>query len=170
MNKWLVLLDQMNDQTFTWDDLRYLNLVNVENPSSRAHPTLTPMLPQVAVSHELARYFDKRSPNKVLVDAVLKEAQSHSNNKSVALDPMIGELDYPDVSHIEMDQSGFIIILDAKDGVVVNQLAECDQAVIQKTLGYMGAAFRRHDRSPVFGILSNGLYWNFFSLDKEGVC
>lgn len=153
----------MNDQTLTWDDLRYLNLVNVENPSSRAHPTFTPTLPQV-VSHELAGCFDKHCSNKALVDAVLKEAQFHSKQTSQipALSPL--------VSQVEMDPSGFIIILDAKDGVVVNLApAEYGQAIIQ-TLGYMGTAFRRHDRSPVFGILSYGLYWNFFSLDQKGVC
>jgi len=147
----------MNDQTLTWDDLRYLNLVNVETPSSRAHPTFTPTLPQVDVSHELAGCFDKHCSNKALVDAVLKEAHIETPVSSL-------------VPQVEMDPSGFIIILDAKDGVVVNLApAEYGQAIIQ-TLGYMGAAFRRHDRSPVFGILSYGLYWNFFSLDQKGVC
>lgn len=142
-------------ESITWDELdSKLKVHNVRKPSARGYQTFVPRLSRVDVSDELSRILDNNASSRVIIDAVLKEAiKSTGHSTNIVEHPSRGE----------KEEGCFIII--EEDEIIVKPFKEKD---VREMLGYM-VSVRRENKLPVFGIISYGLYWEFYALDTAGV-
>ena len=154
----------------TWDHLTSregfnLDVSNVREVDSRAHPTFAPRLPILLVSNELIGFLETYRSNysprseasrRLIIDAVLEEAikiSGHTENRKLCLESKLnlpGVWDNQDVSYngnvdysVGSDdaQTSFMFVIEAKNGISVNVLSQIYENAIIQTVGYMGAIF-----------------------------